>query len=109
MYEFKSTRTSVTNIGYCAEPIAQLSDRSVIGTLPKSVCNIQACGKVVVRIWVNQYGAVQKVIPGAEGTTVTDQTLWNAARNAAKKAHFTMSSDAPAFQGGGTITYVFTM
>ena len=108
VYEFKSTGTSVTNIGYCAEPNAKLSGRSVNGTLPKPVSNIQTSGKVVVDIWVDTYGNVQKAVAGTEGTTVTDKKLWQAARKAALGAHFNMSADAPALQKG-TITYVFTM
>ena len=43
-----------------------------------------------------------------EGTTVTDKALWTAARNAAMKAHFNMSAEAPAIQMG-TITYKFKL
>lgn len=90
------------------EPNARLKGRNTVGTLPTPAYDVQKSGTVVVKIWVDQYGTVQKAIPGAEGTTITDQTLWNAARNAAKKAHFTMSSDAPALQEG-TITYIFKL
>ncbi len=55
---------------------------------------------------VDQYGNVTEAIPGTEGTTVTNKLLWSAARNAAMKAHFNMSADAPALQTG-TITYRF--
>ena len=65
-------------------------------------------GTVVVKIWVDNYGVVQKAIAGVEGTTVTDKDLWNAARIAAKKASFNMSADAPALQEG-TITYIFKL
>jgi hypothetical protein len=51
---------------------------------------------------------VTEAIPGAEGTTVTDKTLWNAARSAALKAHFNQSANAPALQTG-TITYIFKL
>ena len=60
----------------------------------------------MVQVKVDQYGQVTEAIPGAEGTTVTDKTLWNAARNAALKAHFNQNASAPALQSG-TITYVF--
>ena len=56
----------------------------------------------------NQYGEVTDAIPGVEGTTVTDKNLWNAARNAALKAHFNQKADAPAVQLG-TITYIFKL
>ena len=63
---------------------------------------------MVVEIWVDNYGIVQKAVAGAEGTTVTDKKLWQAARNAAMEASFNMSADAPALQKG-TITYIFKL
>lgn len=87
---------------------AHLKGRNVLGTLPKPEYAIQAEGKVVVTIKVDQYGNVTEAIPGAEGTTITEKTLWNAARNAAMKAHFNMAADAPALQTG-TITYIFKL
>ena len=87
---------------------AHLQGRSVVGSLPKPSYGIQAEGVVVVQIKVDQYGNVTEAIPGAEGTTVTNKELWNAARNAAMKAHFNMKADAPALQTG-TITYIFKL
>lgn len=89
-------------------PKAQLSGRSVIGTLPSPAYSVQESGKVVVDIWVDNYGSVQKAVAGAEGTTVTDKTLWQAARKAAMGAQFNLSADAPAMQKG-TITYIFKL
>ena len=99
-----NTRTGETS----GEPNARLAGRSVNGTLPRPSYNVQKSGKVVVQIWVDNYGQVQKAVAGAEGTTVTDQTLWQAARKAALGAHFNMSADAPALQEG-TITYIFNL
>ena len=99
-----NTRTGETS----GEPNAKLTGRSVNGTLPRPTYAVQASGKVVVEIWVDNYGTVQKAVAGAEGTTVTDKTLWQAARKAALGAHFNMSADAPAMQKG-TITYVFNL
>jgi len=87
---------------------AHLQGRTVLGTLPKPSYSAQAEGRVVVQIKVNQYGEVTDAIPGVEGTTVTDKNLWNAARNAALKAHFNQKADAPAVQLG-TITYIFKL
>ena len=78
------------------------------GTLPRPSYPVQATGTVVVDIWVDNYGNVQKAVAGAEGTTVTDKDLWNAARKAALGAHFNMSAEAPAMQKG-TITYIFRL
>ena len=88
------------------EPKAKLAGRTVNGTLPRPSFGVQAEGTVVVDIWVDNYGQVQKAVAGAEGTNVTDKTLWQAARKAALGAHFNMSADAPALQKG-TITYIF--
>ena len=99
-----NTRTGETS----GEPNAKLAGRSINGTLPRPSYNVQASGKVVVQIWVDNYGQVQKAVAGVEGTTVTDQTLWQAARKAALGAHFNMSADAPALQEG-TITYIFNL
>ena len=99
-----NTRTGETS----GEPNAKVPGRSVNGTLPRPSYNVQASGKVVVQIWVDNYGTVQKAVAGVEGTTVSDKTLWQAARKAALGAHFNMSADAPALQKG-TITYVFRL
>lgn len=89
-------------------PNAHLKGRNAVGGLPSPSYGVQKSGVVVVTIWVDQYGTVQKAQAGAEGTTVVDNTLWAAARKAALGAHFNMSADAPALQQG-TITYVFNL
>ena len=99
-----NTKTGETS----GEPNAKLAGRSINGTLPRPSYNVQASGKVVVQIWVDNYGQVQKAVAGVEGTTVSDKTLWQAARKAALGAHFNMSADAPALQEG-TITYIFNL
>lgn len=90
------------------EPQANLKGRTHNGTLPRPSYSVQKEGRVVVDIWVDNYGTVQKAVAGAEGTTVTDSDMWNAARKAAMKASFNMSADAPAMQKG-TITYIFKL
>ena len=99
-----NTKTGETS----GEPTAKLAGRTHNGTLPRPSAPGQQVGKVVVDIWVDNYGTVQKAIAGAEGTTVTDKDLWNEARKAAMKASFNMSADAPAMQKG-TITYIFKL
>ena len=99
-----NTKTGETS----GEPKANLKGRTLNGTLPRPSYPVQTNGTVVVDIWVDNYGNVQKAIAGAEGTTVTDKDLWNAARKAALGAHFNMSADAPAMQKG-TITYIFKL
>lgn len=98
-----------TNKGAVAgTPNAHVQGRNVVGNVPRPSYSTQESGKVVVTIWVDQYGNVQKAVAGADGTTVTDKTLWAAARNAALKTHFNMNADAPAMQEG-TITYIFNL
>jgi hypothetical protein len=97
-----------TTASVAADVNAKLAGRSVNGTLPNPVYSSQASGKVVVDVWVDNYGNVQKAVAGVEGTTVADKDLWQAARKAALGAHFNMDADAPALQKG-TITYVFSM
>ena len=87
---------------------AHVKGRNVVGSLPRPSYNSQTAGTVVVQVKVDQYGNVTEAIAGAEGTTVTDKTLWTAARNAALKAHFNMDANAPAIQTG-TITYIFKL
>ena len=99
-----NTKTGET----AGEPNAKLAGRSVNGTLPRPGYNVQADGKVVVKIWVNQSGEVEKAQAGVEGTTATDKTLWQAAYKAALGANFNKDANAPALQEG-TITYIFRM
>lgn len=90
-------------------PNAHLEGRYVDKAgLKKPAYSSQESGKVVVKIWVDQYGKVQKAVPGADGTTVTDKGLWTAARKAALETGFNMSANAPALQEG-TITYIFNL
>jgi outer membrane biosynthesis protein TonB len=99
-----NTKTGETS----GEPKANLKGRTLNGTLPRPSYPVQASGKVVVKIWVDNDGTVQKAAAGEEGTTVTNKDLWKAAESAAMKAHFNMSADAPVMQVG-TITYIFKL
>lgn len=85
---------------------ARVKGRTIVGSLPVPNVAKSKQGTVVVAVKVDQYGSVTEAIPGAEGTSITDKELWNAARNTAMKAHFNMNASAPALQTG-TITFVF--
>lgn len=89
-------------------PTAKLAGRTVMGNLPVPDYGVEAAGKVVVWIKVDQYGKVTDAVPGAQGTTVQNATLWKAAKEAALSARFNISQSAPIIQEG-TITYVFTL
>lgn len=98
-----------TNTGATAgKPNAHVQGRNTVGNIPRPAYGVQESGIVVVDIWVDNYGTVQKAVAGADGTTVTDNTLWAAARKAAMETHFNMDADAPAMQKG-TITYIFNL
>lgn len=90
------------------EPSARLAGRSIMGNLPEPDYSVNAAGRVVVKIMVDQYGTVIDATPGAPGTTVQNRTLWEASRRAALKAKFNLSSSAPVVQEG-TITYIFRL
>lgn len=76
-------------------------------TLEKPRYNVQESGRIVMRIWVDNYGNVKKAIVG-DGTTISNTKLIAEARAAAMKAHFDQKIDAPAMQEG-TITYIFNL
>ena len=90
------------------EPSARLAGRNVVGSLPLPPYGVQKSGRVVVRIRVDREGNVTEAIPGIEGTTVQDRSLWNAAKNAALQARFNANPKAPLSQEG-TITYIFKL
>lgn len=90
------------------EPSAQLAGRTAIGSLPLPAYDVQKEGRVVVRILVDPDGNVTSAIPGVPGTSVPDKTLWEAAKQAALKAKFNVSTSAPIAQEG-TITYNFKL
>ena len=97
----ESIRTKITG-----KPSAHVNGRNTVGNIPCPENTSQDNGIVVVDIWVDNYGTVQKAVTGADGTTTSSRTLWSAARKAAVETHFNMDSDAPALQKG-TITYIF--
>jgi outer membrane biosynthesis protein TonB len=63
-------------------------------------------GKVIVEVSVDQNGTVLSARPGVKGTTISDEALWNVAKEAALKATFNVDRNAAAVQKG-TITYLF--
>ena len=90
------------------EPAARLAGRNVVGSLPLPAYGVQKSGRVVVKITVDRDGNVTDAIPGIEGTTVQDRSLWSAAKQAALQAKFNANSKAPISQEG-TITYIFKL
>ena len=63
-------------------------------------------GKVVVTIRVDRQGNVVSAVPGARGTNVSDQRLWEVSKDAALRSKFVPDPKAPDNQVG-TITYNF--
>lgn len=89
-----------------AEPAVRLEGRKLKGNLPKPNHIAGNDGKVVVEIWVDNYGNVVSAQAGVTGTTITDKALWNETYKAAMAAKFEHSVEAEARQRG-TITYIF--
>ena len=85
---------------------ANLKGRSLVGNLPRLTTSAVVEGTVVLTIKVDQYGNVTEAIAGAEGTSITNNSVRDAAKSAALRAHFDIKADAPALQTG-TITYTF--
>lgn len=75
-------------------------------TLHKPSYDSKEQGKVVVTIKVDRKGNVTSAVAGAKGTNVSDQTLWQLAKDAALKSKFEADPDAAEVQVG-TITYNF--
>jgi TonB family protein len=84
-----------------------LKDRKPM-SLPKPEYKHQVEGVVVVEVTVNIEGKVTQAIPGAKGSTTLDESLLDAAKQAALQAHFDKKPDAATFQKG-TITYRFRL
>lgn len=90
------------------EPNAHLKGRNTVGNVQRPAYEAQESGIVVMDIWVDQYGTVQKASVNATGTTVNNEKLWAAARSAAMNTHFNQTAEAGALQKG-TITYHFNL
>ncbi len=74
--------------------------------LAEPKANFSEQGNVVVDIWVNPKGMVERAEVSIRGTTIINASLKNIAVNAALKSRFSEDHNAPALQKG-TITYTF--
>lgn len=83
-----------------------LNGRSLHGKLPHPSYNSDKEGDVVVEITVDRNGNVVEVNAPAKGSKNYDNSMVNAAKEAAKKAHFNADPNATERQKG-TITYKF--
>lgn len=83
-----------------------LGGRSLRGTLPTPSYTSPKDGNVVVEIWVNQDGIVVDVSAPAKGSYNYDNAMVEAAKKAARNAHFNADKSATEKQKG-TITYKF--
>jgi TonB family protein len=86
---------------------ANLKDRTPM-SLPKPEYKHQVEGTVVVDVVVDKEGKVTQATSGAKGSNTADESLWEAAKQAALQARFDKKSDAATFQKG-TITYRFRL
>jgi TonB family protein len=76
--------------------------------LPVPKYEIQEEGRVVVEVTVDRSGKVIQATPGIKGTTILNDQLLKAARDAAMAALFEPKADAALVQKG-TITYNFKL
>lgn len=77
-------------------------------SLPVPKYEVQKEGKVVVEISVDRSGNVTKAVAGVKGSSTLDGDLLKVAKDAAMKAKFNRSNDAPLLQNG-FITYIFRL
>jgi outer membrane biosynthesis protein TonB len=84
-----------------------LSGRSALD-LPRPEKGIQAAGKVVVSILVDRDGNVIQAYPGVQGSTTSNQQLYDAAQKAAMKTKFNVNANAAERQKG-LLTYIFEL
>lgn len=77
-------------------------------SLPVPKYEYQVEGTVVVEISVDRAGSVTKAVAGVKGSTTLDGDLLKVAHDAAMKAKFDSSNDAPLLQKG-SITYIFKL
>lgn len=77
-------------------------------SLPVPKYDIQKEGVVVVEISVDRSGNVTKAVAGVKGSSTLDDDLLKVAHDAAMKAKFNRSDDAPLLQKGN-ITYIFRL
>jgi TonB family protein len=84
-----------------------LSGRGLVGGLPLPAYTVQEAGIVVVTITVDRNGNVTRAVAGAQGTTILNRTLHEAAERAARQARFTANPNVIEQQG--TLTYIFRL
>ena len=84
-----------------------LAGRSAVD-LPHPEKGIQAAGKVVVSILVDRDGSVIQAFPGVQGSTTSNQQLYDAAQKAAMKTKFNVSPNSAERQKG-QLTYIFEL
>ena len=83
-----------------------LGGRSLRGTLPVPSYDSSKDGDVVVEIWVDRNGNVTEVKAPGKGSKNYDTNMVEAAKRAARQAHFNADPNATEKQYG-TITYKF--
>lgn len=83
-----------------------LGSRGLRGTLPTPSYDSKKDGDVVVEIWVDREGNVVEVQAPGKGSKNYDNAMVEAAKQAARKAHFSKDPNATEKQKG-TITYKF--
>ena len=84
-----------------------MAGRSAV-KLPTPTYDGNAQGRVVIKVWVDRQGNVTRAEFEPKGSTTTNASLLNHAKEAARKAKFNADENAPEEQKG-SITYTFLM
>ena len=84
----------------------KVEDRYVNGRTPLPAVSTGPAGVVVIGVTMNRVGIVSKATVNS-GTTITDEDILDACKEAALKTSFAYNPDAPN-HSVGTITYTFT-
>lgn len=84
----------------------KVEDRYVSGKAPMPSVTTGPSGVVVIGVTMDQVGIVSKATVNS-GTTIIDEDVLDACKEAALKTHFGYNPDAPS-HSVGTITYTFT-
>jgi hypothetical protein len=77
----------------------KVADRTIVKA-PRIDNLTQRKGTVKVNVSINKYGNVVKAVPGAPGSTTTDEYLFTKAKQAAESAFFDNVPTAPLEQTG---------
>ena len=102
----QSTSSGQSNGRVSVTAKVRVEDRYVSGKAPLPAISTGPTGTVVIGVTMDQVGIVSKATVNS-GTTISDEDVLDACKEAALKTHFGYNPEAPN-HSTGTITYTFT-